>query len=303
MKDENTIYDNERTELADEQTVLNGQESTETKDEQTVVDASGNELDNKKKGSAWRKAGVGLGMGVLLGSTTSFVTTSAAMGGTPSDTSQPEKPDDGGTNDAGQAPWADNTIPVATSVNDEMSFSEAFAAARQEVGAGGVFEWRGHVYGTYYAEEWEAMSQEQKEEYNNHFAWNNVESSDEVYTASADAEEVTATVVADEAVQAEPVHTETVQAEVVSVEPEVEVLGVVHDDETGMQVGVLTVDGEEAFLVDVDGDEDVDLIASDLDENGTITEEEFSDISSLGLSMNDVASQVDDDAFDVGIPV
>lgn len=49
--------------------------------------------------------------------------------------------------------WADDNISVATGVNDEMSFNEAFAAARSEVGAGGAFEWRGNVYGTYYAEE------------------------------------------------------------------------------------------------------------------------------------------------------
>ena len=32
-------------------------------------------------------------------------------------------------------------IPVAHGVSDDMSFSQAFAAARHEVGAGGVFEW------------------------------------------------------------------------------------------------------------------------------------------------------------------
>lgn len=47
---------------------------------------------------------------------------------------------------------------LATSVNDDMSFSEAFAAARDEVGAGGVFEWHGQHYNTFYKEEFEAMS-------------------------------------------------------------------------------------------------------------------------------------------------
>jgi hypothetical protein len=47
-----------------------------------------------------------------------------------------------------------------------MSFSEAFAAARHEVGAGGVFEWHGNVYGTYYANEWQGFS----DEYQNAFS-------------------------------------------------------------------------------------------------------------------------------------
>ena len=50
-------------------------------------------------------------------------------------------------------------------VSDSMSFGEAFAAARAEVGPGGVFYWHGGVYGTYYADEWNAMTAEDKQEY------------------------------------------------------------------------------------------------------------------------------------------
>ncbi len=45
------------------------------------------------------------------------------------------------------------TAPHAHNVNDSMSFDEAFASARGELGAGGVFEWRGQLYGTFYATE------------------------------------------------------------------------------------------------------------------------------------------------------
>jgi hypothetical protein len=38
-------------------------------------------------------------------------------------------------------------IPIAHGIDDSMSFSEAFAKARQEIGAGGVFEWHKNVYG------------------------------------------------------------------------------------------------------------------------------------------------------------
>ena len=56
-------------------------------------------------------------------------------------------------------------MEVATSVNDSMNFSQAFAAARHEVGPGGLFVWHGHTYGTYYANEWEAMSPEEHDQY------------------------------------------------------------------------------------------------------------------------------------------
>lgn len=60
-------------------------------------------------------------------------------------------------------------MDVATSVDDDMSFGEAFAAARHEVGAGGLFVWHGHTYGTYYANEWNSMSAEDQQQY-----WSNV---------------------------------------------------------------------------------------------------------------------------------
>lgn len=52
-------------------------------------------------------------------------------------------------------PWNPGTAPMAGSgtVSDNMSFSEAFAAAREELGAGGVFSWQGEYYNTFYAEE------------------------------------------------------------------------------------------------------------------------------------------------------
>jgi hypothetical protein len=57
--------------------------------------------------------------------------------------------------------------PIASTVNDDMDFNHAFASARAEVGAGGAFVWKGKVYDTYYNEEWDAMSDDQKGQYNN----------------------------------------------------------------------------------------------------------------------------------------
>lgn len=56
-------------------------------------------------------------------------------------------------------------MDVATGVDDSMSFNQAFAAARHEVGPGGLFVWHGNTYGTYYANEWNAMSPDDKAQY------------------------------------------------------------------------------------------------------------------------------------------
>ncbi len=54
------------------------------------------------------------------------------------------------------------TVPVS---EEGQSFSEAFADARNEVGAGGVFEWNGQQYNTFYAEEWQDMDETQHNEW------------------------------------------------------------------------------------------------------------------------------------------
>ncbi len=42
------------------------------------------------------------------------------------------------------------------------NFNSAFAQAREQVGPGGAFEYHGQLYSTYYAEEWDAMTPEER---------------------------------------------------------------------------------------------------------------------------------------------
>lgn len=58
----------------------------------------------------------------------------------------------------------ENGLQVAA-VSDGLSFGEAFAQARAEVGPGGVFHWHGGIYNTYTAEEWNVMTIEQKHDF------------------------------------------------------------------------------------------------------------------------------------------
>lgn len=178
--------------------------------------------------------------------------------------------------------WADDNIAVATNIDDSMSFNEAFAAARSEVGAGGAFEWRGNVYGTYYAEEWNSMSPEAKADYNNHFSWNNIDTSVQSTSNHQAVSDDNIEVVSVDHPSATPVS----EIEVVSAEPEIEVLGVVHDMHTGSNLGGLSVDGQEVFLIDVDGDLEFDIMASDLNHNNIVDEDEIVDIHGQGMTVN-----------------
>lgn len=58
------------------------------------------------------------------------------------------------------------TIEFCDIVSDDMSFGEAFRAAREDAeGGAGFFNWRGSTYHTLTKEEWEALSPEEQQEF------------------------------------------------------------------------------------------------------------------------------------------
>ena len=67
------------------------------------------------------------------------------------------------------APVVPNEPAMATGVSDSQSFGEAFATAREEVGAGGWFMYKGQSYNTYYKEEFAQLSPEQKQDFCNNY--------------------------------------------------------------------------------------------------------------------------------------
>lgn len=56
-------------------------------------------------------------------------------------------------------------VPYVGNAGNDLSFSEAFAQARAEVGPGGVFYWHGGLYNTYYVDEWNAMTPAERAEF------------------------------------------------------------------------------------------------------------------------------------------
>lgn len=170
----------------------------------------------------------------------------------------------------------DDQVNVATTVNDDMAFGEAFSAARAEVGPGGVFEWHGQIYGTYTAGEWNGMTADERAAFNGHFAWNRGShaAKEEVRPAGNAPREA----VADDG----PVK-----------ESDVEVIGVVHDDVADANFGLVEVDGLQVVLVDIDNDEVFDAMVADVNGNGVIEDEEIVDISDQWLTVNDLGGFTD----------
>lgn len=304
MDDEKTLFDGEKRQYQS-----HDEEATQYDDAYNKENKKSGTSDSKNratigKKSVWKIVAVGTGSGLLLGSSATLL-------------SAPVDHIDGGNVVVGEEEenethpeWTDGEISVATSVNDDMSFSEAFAAARTEVGSGGAFEWRGNIYGTFTADEWNGMTAEQKEEYGSHFSWNKVNSSTETASSShssttsqtadtSDEVEVVTTensgptnqsheVTNDEVEVAEITQTGTAEdGATVEVDPEVEVLGFVHDEESGANIGGMLVDGQEVVLVDVDGDEIIDVMGVDYNGDHQITQDEFVDISGQHISVND----------------
>lgn len=133
---------------------------------------------------------VGLGaLGIVAGVAGAAGISAYAMPRPPQETDHifPEDPDDGSDAHSGHShshghegvgggshggvaldvPSLDE-IQFAESPDDSMSFNQAFAAARAEVGPHGVFEWRGGYYGTYYANEWSSLPSSYRQQFANH---------------------------------------------------------------------------------------------------------------------------------------
>lgn len=283
MNNEDTIYDeNVSTKSQNSKTADNGSYSDKNN---AGVD---NHMASKSSGkSVWGKVAAGAGAGIVLGAATTVLSSSSEPVEAQQEIQHPE--------------WTDGEVLVATSVNDDMSFTDAFNAAREEVGSGGVFEWHGYIYSTFTDEEWNSMSEAEREEYGSHFNWTPEESDDVTASVASDVDaddvEVTVDGPADEpyaqedVADVEPAGDDDPYlmdaSDVVDIEgPEVEVLGVIHDDESGANIGGMLVGDQQVVLVDVDNDQAFDVMVTDVDNNGTITDNEVIDISAHGITVD-----------------
>lgn len=304
-------YDDEATQYQnpdDEATQFEDTTSEQISNEATETSSNNDEVEVKAaKGGTWKRAAVGAGSGLLIGGVATFL---MGMKPAPDDNNNGDmKPDSNHKEELSNPEWVDDDIAVATTVNDDMSFGEAFAAARAEVGPGGCFEWHGNVYGTYTADEWNNMTAEERADWSDHFSWNHIDhSQSNVAQHSTTAQHTSSNATSQVSTNDDDIEVVSVnhnenndiaqnqqnvsqtsnEVEVQSAEPEIEILGVVHDSETNANIGGMTIDGQDVILIDVDNDLAFDYMATDVNGNGQIDQNELVDIQGQNLTVNDL---------------
>lgn len=185
---------------------------------------------------------------------------------------------------SGEMAGGNNVEPLkVSSVDDSLSFGQAFEAARAEVGPGGVFRWHGNIYNTYTAEEWRSMSQQSQ----NQFA---ERVKPEISPADINAGEIGSVeqvekplLAENQDVQVQEETTQTVAAnhEVKSEDDDVRVVGFGHVEiAEGRYVAVEEVDinGQRVAIIDVDNDGVADVAMSDVNHNGQADNGEIIDL-------------------------
>lgn len=183
------------------------------------------------------------------------------------------------------------------------SFEEAFNQAREQVGPGGAFEYEGKIYGTYYKDEWNALSPEERADFQARVT-ESLPQEEPVQTSPQAATEPQPEVQTNPEPQHETAHQETINPE--PADDEVRILGVeTIETPEGYQMDVVDImmGDEEALLVDVDQNGTLDVMVYDENHNGVIEDNEFFDITGENLTMNDLGIDTPHDymASDEGV--
>lgn len=244
-------------------------------------------MEDKKKttikdGAKWQEVVIGGISGVALGAAATVL-----MGSAPASDANPEENTESSEQEAYET-MDNGYAQMASNVNDDMSFNEAFAAARGEVGPGGVFEWHGGLYGTYYASEWNAMDDDARNEYYNSVPWSSAShhQSNHSTTNNTDSHHTDTTIVDH---GGEDDHHETTGSQATA-DADIEIIGVEHanlDGEHDSIIGAASVNGQAVYFVDVDGtDDQFDVMIADLNGNSDIEESEVFDITDQHLSVS-----------------
>jgi hypothetical protein len=172
-----------------------------------------------------------------------------------------------------------------------MSFGEAFAAARAEVGPGGVFVWHGGVYGTYLENEWNSMSAAERNEFAQ-LSQPAIEQEAPIHHQPHDDVDV---------VYHDPeVRIHNTSNDISQNDDDVQIVGVEEvtlADGSTATMAQANVDGHDVYMVDVDQDGVFDVAAMDVNGNGQLDDNEIMDISSQGVTMNGTASTVSNDGM------
>lgn len=200
-------------------------------------------------------------------------------------------------------------------VDDSLTFSQAFAEARAQVGAGGLFEWHGKVYGTFYKTEWNDMSASERADWQSKVDYDDVLGSDDASAATEShtvvehivtvqvqtPQESLVAAVPEDGTYIDEGTTETAADE----DNEVHVVGVaVHDNGHG---GMATIAGlqtgdDMAVVIDVDSDGSIDIVGFDENQNGQFEAGELHAVSDAPFTTGDVVGAYVAEAHAQGEP-
>lgn len=231
------------------------------------------------KKETWKPVTIGGFTGILMGAVATYGV-QAAM------------------NNEDSASESNNNVPVGF---DSLSFKDAFNAARAQMGPGGVFEWRGNLYNTYTAAEWDAKTHQEKVQFAKQVTPQPVED-DDVQIASLPKDED----VADNSFN--PDNMQTVNNNVTNDDDDVHVVGfgeVELPNGRTVTVEELDYNGQRVAVIDFNQDGTPDVAMSDLNGNHRADEGEVIDLhTGEALTFADetadtVASAEDFNMYDV----
>ena len=240
-----------------------------------------------KSEAKWKEVMIGGVSGIALGTDGTLLASSIPIDAAAENSDSQDTP-----NTENEA--TNTTAQMATCVNDSMSFSDAFNAAREEVGAGGVFEWHGNLYSTYTAAEWYNMDATARNEFADSIHWdgpsheyvssNHSQSSHSTHSTHTEEVTNTQTVSNGNTTQTQSPNKDEEDS------PDVEIIGVEHaniDGEHDSIIGTASINGQAVYFIDVDGeDNEFELMVSDTNGNNQVDEGEVVDISEQHMSVS-----------------
>lgn len=176
---------------------------------------------------------------------------------------------------------------IARAFADNTTFQEAFEGARAEQGPGGLFTWKGNLYNTYTAEEWQNMSEEEHDLFTSRI---HIESfstdSDVTIQTDVEVDDLTEGItMVDESEMQES--EKTIEADVTSwddLENDDNDVRIVGYDEIDLDNGQsvimqeLEVNGQRVAIIDVDKDGEADFAMTDLNHNYQMDDGEVIDL-------------------------
>ncbi|MBQ8047089.1 MAG: hypothetical protein IJ196_04095 [Prevotella sp.] len=279
-------------------TVLSAQGQEQNEKEYEVVSEV---VQEKTEAQDWRKVTIGGIVAVMLAGGALVASAQNPQSKDEEADDEPKEIDHTGSH------TGENGVEVA-GVSDGMSFSQAFAAARAEVGPGGVFEWHGRLYNTFTAEEWDHMTPAQKADFA-HQVQPEVAAHEHhaasTHHASAHTTHASATETHEHQAGTES-HHEHSQHEQPQQQPTVTPVGQSHEGGEGEthlegvfdyttdngQVWTVvkgTLHGKEIYAIDEDKDQKVDTVWIDSNKNHEMEAGEIKDASGTNMTISEVA--------------